>query len=311
MRCPRIGVSACLLGQAVRFDAGHRRDSFLCQELSPWVEFVPVCPEVEMGLGVPRPTLRLIRTDGGVRLVTGASGGDHSERLREFAVRRIAQLRQLGLCGFVLKSQSPTCGLERVRVYSPQGQVVGRDRGRFAAALLESWPELPVEEEGRLRDPVLREHFLERVFALWSWQMFAAGQPGRRELVRFHTEEKLRLLAHDPARAAHLGRVVAQNARGALETYGVLYLQALSRPVSRARHLNVLQHAAGMLRRVLRPAERQEVNEVLEGYRRGWLPLVVPVRLLRALARTYDHAWLRAQRYWSPYPDELGLRNAL
>lgn len=308
---PRVAVSACLLGHEVRYNGGHQRDRFLCDQLAPWVEFVPVCPEVEIGLGTPRETLRLVRTDRGVRLVAPQSGQDHTDQLEEYARTRIEQLRALGICGFVLKRDSPSCGLDRIRVYSQTGAVVARDRGRFAAALLHSWPQLPVEEEGRLRDPVLREHFVERVFALWEWQRFASTRVRPADLVRFHTAEKLRLLAHDPGRAVRLGRLVAQPHPQAIELYGALYAEALARPVTRARHVNVLQHAAGVLRAFLSPAERREVHDALEGYRRGWLPLVVPVRLLRAFARAANLAWLECQRYWAPYPDELGLRNAL
>ncbi len=310
---PRIAVSACLLGQPVRFDGGHRRDRFVTEDLAPWVEFVPVCPEVEVGLGVPRETLRLVQTPAGVRLVAPRSGLDHTDRLAGYARARLTELRAAGVTGFLLKSGSPTCGLDRVRVYGPTGHVVGRARGRFAASLLAGWPDLPVEEEGRLRDPVLREHFLERVFALWTWQQFASQPVRPRDLVRFHMEEKLRLLAHDPARAAWLGRLVAEAARdpSALTRYGAVYAAALARPVTRARHVNVLQHAAGVLRRVLGPALRADLSEAIDAYRRGWVPLAVPVRLIRAWARAFGPAWLGAQRYLVPYPDALGLRNAV
>lgn len=308
---PRVAVSACLLGNPVRHNAGHQRDRFVCDQLAPWVEFVPICPEVEMGLGTPRETLRLVRLEGEVRLVASRSGQDFTDRAREHARTRVEQLRALGICGLILKRDSPSCGLDRVRVYAQNGAVVGRDRGRFAAAVVDAWPDLPVEEDGRLRDPALREHFVERVFALWEWQKFAAEAVRPADLVRFHTAEKLRLLAHDPARAAELGRLVATGHPKAVARYGALYAEALARPATRPRHVNVLQHAAGILRGSLSPAERREVHDALEGYRRGWLPLVAPVRLLRTFARAAGLPWLECQRYWAPYPDQLGLRNSL
>lgn len=308
---PRVAVSACLLGHPVRFNGGHQRDPFLCEQLAPWVNFVPVCPEIEIGLGTPRETLRLVRTEEGVRLVAPRSGQDYTEPLQEHARVRAQQLRALGICGFLLKSGSPSCGLHRVRLYSREGTVVSRGRGIFAAILRQQFPHLPTEEEGRLRDPVLREHFVEQVFAIWQWQNFTSRPVRPGDLVRFHTSEKLRLLAHDPARAAFLGRLVAQPQPQAVQRYGDIYAEALARPVPRSRHFNVLQHAAGILRTFLAPTERREVHDALEGYRQGWLPLVVPVHLLRAFARAANVSWLAGQSYWSPYPEELGLRNAL
>ncbi|MCS7235093.1 MAG: DUF523 and DUF1722 domain-containing protein [Armatimonadota bacterium] len=309
---PRIAVSACLLGQPVRFDGGHRKNRLL-YELQNWVEFVPLCPEVEAGLGVPRSPVRLVRTPLGNRLVSPRSGEDLTERIRAHAQTRVDALRAMGVVGAILQGDSPTCAPFRARVYDPSGRVTSHAPGAFAAFLRAAWPHLPVESEGRLRDPVLREHFLAQVFALHRWQRFVRSGPRPSDLVWFHTREKLMLLAHSPARAAQLGRLVAglDRAEDALEAYGTVFAEALATRATRARHVNVLLHAAGMLRDVLTPTERHELHESIDAYRSGWVPLVVPVRLVRAWVRRAGPSWLRDQTYLAPYPDALGLRNAV
>jgi len=259
----RIGVSSCLLGQNVRYDGGHKQDGFLTGLLAQFVRFIPVCPEVELGLGTPREAIRLVRDGALVRLVGGVTGADHTEPMRRLAEKRVAELARLDLDGYVLKKDSPSCGMERVKVY--RGAVATRDgRGAFAAVLLDRMPLLPVEEEGRLDDLPLRENFVERVFAhrrlreLFSGRRRAGGggrSPARRgrwtvgDLVRFHAQEKLLLLAHQPEAYRELGRLVAAAKRGPREElargYCELYMKALARPATRGRHVSVLQHMAG------------------------------------------------------------------
>ncbi len=308
----RLGVSSCLLGERVRYDGGHKKDDFLTGLLARFVELVPVCPEVELGLGTPREPIRLQRDGDLVRLVAPKSGKDHTEPMRRFAERRVRALARLDLCGYVLKKDSPSCGMERVRVWG--GRMPSRDgRGAFAAVLMAELPLLPVEEEGRLRDPGLRESFVERVFAYRRLKDLFQGRWTLGELVSFHAAEKLLVLAHEPAAYQRLGRLVA-GAKGApraeiTRAYAEVYMSALARPAPRGRHVNVLQHMAGYLKDLASADERQELAEAIEDYRRGLVPLVVPVTLVKHHVRRHGIAYLAGQRYLEPHPKELMLRN--
>lgn len=308
----RLGVSSCLLGERVRYDGGHKKDDFLTGLLARFVELVPVCPEVELGLGTPREPIRLQRDGDLVRLVAPKSGKDHTEPMRRFAERRVRALARLDLCGYVLKKDSPSCGMERVRVWG--GRMPSRDgRGAFAAVLMAELPLLPVEEEGRLRDPGLRESFVERVFAYRRLKDLFQGRWTVGGLVSFHAAEKLLVLAHEPAAYQRLGRLVA-GAKGApraeiARAYAEVFMSALARPATRGRHVNVLQHMAGYLKDLASADERQELAEAIEDYRRGLVPLVVPVTLVKHHVRRHGIAYLAGQRYLEPHPKELMLRN--
>ncbi len=308
----RIGVSTCLLGQPVRFDAGHKRDGFLVDVLGPYVEWVPVCPEVEIGLGTPRPTMRLERADSEVRLVTPSSGADHTLGMRRYAERRVRALAADDLCGYVLKKDSPSCGMERVRVYH-KGMPERGGRGLFAEALLRHFPHLPVEEEGRLNDPHLRESFIERIFAYRRLRTFFKGRWTVGGLVAFHTTHKLQILSHSPSHYETLGRLVA-GAKGTpreavRDAYQDGFMNALAIPATTRRHVNVLQHITGYFRDRLDPAPRAEVAAVIDDYRRGLLPLIVPITLVRHYVRLLDVTYLQDQVYLAPHPKELMLRN--
>jgi uncharacterized protein YbgA (DUF1722 family)/uncharacterized protein YbbK (DUF523 family) len=309
----RLGVSACLLGERVRYDGGHKRDSFLTDVLGQHVEWVPVCPELEIGLGVPRPTLRLVGSAGSPRLVQEATGEDLTDRMHAYSEERVRELARLELDGYVLKRASPSCGLLRVRVYRDSGVPSMDGRGLFAAALVEGLPVLPVEEEGRLTDPGIRENFIERAFAMARWRGFLGVRPRARDLVAFHTAQKLAVLAHSPAHYARLGRLVAAAGRtltrDRLAGYGRLLMEALAVRATRGRHANVLQHLAGHIKRDLAPDERAELVEVIDEYRRGLVPLVVPITLVRHHVRRLGIAYLAGQVYLSPHPRELMLRN--
>ena len=309
----RLGISACLLGAEVRYDGGHKRDAFLAETLGPFVEWVPVCPEVEIGLGVPRDTLRLVGDAAAPRLVVQKTGEDLSARMRRYARGRTEELAALGLHGYVLKRASPSCGLFRVRVHGDRGTTVGAGRGLFAAALAERLPLLPVEEEGRLGDPGLRESFIERVFAAARWQALRRRRPGPRDLVAFHAAHKYAVLAHSPRHYAALGRLVASAGRvltdAALDAYGALLMEALAVRATRPRHVNALQHMAGFFKRQLGPDERAELGEVIEEYRGGLVPLVVPITLIRHHVRRFGVSYLGDQVYLRPHPKELMLRN--
>ena len=309
----RIGISACLLGKELRFDGGHKRSDFLVDVLGPFVEFVPVCPEVEIGLGVPRETLRLVRDGGEVRLIGNKSGADQTVVMRRYADRRTVALANEELSGYVLKKDSPSCGMERVRLYAANG-IPGRDgRGLYADALLRRFPNLPLEEEGRLNDAGLRDNFIERVFAYRRIRTFFAGRWTTGGLVALHTAHKLQLLAHAPRAYAELGRIVATAATIARDElrdrYETEFMSALKKIATVARHVNVLQHIAGYFHDRLDAEARRELAEVIADYRAGLVPLIVPITLVRHHVRSLDIAYLQGQVYLQPHPKELMLRN--
>lgn len=309
----RIGISACLLGEEVRFDGGHKRDSFLIDTLGPHVEFVPVCPEVEMGLGTPRETLRLVRQGSSLRMITTRTSIDHTDAMNRWASTRLDGLDHEDLSGYVLKKDSPSCGMERVKTYS-EGESPRRDgRGLFAAALMERMPLLPVEEEGRLSDPLLRENFIERVFAHRRLQDLFRTRWTVGSLVAFHTAHKMSLLAHSTTAYNELGRMVA-SARGTprarlREKYSSLFMHTLKAPATRARHTNVLQHMAGHLKKLIDDTSRTELAACIDEYRRALVPLVVPFTLIRHHVRLHRVKYLEGQVYLEPHPSELMLRN--
>jgi uncharacterized protein YbgA (DUF1722 family)/uncharacterized protein YbbK (DUF523 family) len=308
----RIGVSTCLLGEHVRFDGGHKRDPFLVETFGRYVEWVPVCPEVEAGLGVPRESMRLRRNEDEVRLVTSKTGIDHTDAMRRYAARRVAGLATHELCGYVLKKNSPSCGMERVKIYGRSGPVAS-GRGLFAEALLQAFPHLPVEEEGRLNDPHLRENFVERVFAYRRLRSLFNSRWTIGRVVAFHTAHKLQLMAHSPRVYAELGRLVAgakRLARPALRaSYEEQFMSALEVMATPKRHVNVLQHILGYFTDQLDGAARHELIELIADYGRGMLPLVVPLTLVRHYVRQFAIAYLQAQTYLDPHPKELMLRN--
>jgi uncharacterized protein YbgA (DUF1722 family)/uncharacterized protein YbbK (DUF523 family) len=309
----RVGISACLLGQEVRFDGGHKRNAFLTDVLGPFVEWVPICPEVEMGLGTPRETLRLERVDGALRIITTRTRVDHTDGMNRWARARLAALAAEDLSGYVLKKDSPSCGLMRVKLYGNGGVPSREGRGVFAAALVARFPSLPVEEEGRLSDPRLRENFIERLFAFRRLKDLFAERWTPDDLVRFHTAQKMALLAHSTTAYRALGRLVAEagriarsELRGRYESQFMATLAILATP---QRHANVLTHMAGHLKRKLDTASRHELATLIDDYRRGLVPLVVPVTLIRHHVRVHGVSWLADQVYLQPHPRELLLRN--
>jgi len=309
----RLGVSACLLGERVRFDSGHKRDVFLVEELGRFVDWVPVCPEVESGMGTPRPSLRLMRSHREISLVENVSGRDHSASMQRYAVRRLDDLADQALCGYVLKKDSPSCGLERVRVYAASGVPTKSGRGVFAAALVERFPTLPVEEEGRLSDPRLRENFIERIFAYDRLRRLFGRRWTLGELVAFHGAHKMMLLAHSPDAYRRLGRLVATGkslTRSVLEErYSTLFMHTLQVLATRKRHVNVLQHMMGHLKSALDADSKAELLSLIARHGAGQVPLVVPLTLLRHHIRRLGVSYLAGQVYLDPHPAELMLRN--
>ncbi|HEY5791627.1 MAG TPA: DUF523 and DUF1722 domain-containing protein [Gammaproteobacteria bacterium] len=311
----RVGISSCLLGSEVRFDTGHKRDNYIVGTLGQWFEFVPVCPEVEAGLGLPRPPVRLVGDPERPRVIGVRHPDlDVTAVLAAHAAQRVETLA--GLSGYILKKDSPSCGMERVKVYPEQGGAgVRSGRGVFARALQQRWPLLPVEEEGRLGDPVLRENFIQRVFVLHRWQQLEAAGVSKAALVGFHAAHKLVLMAHDQAAAKRLGQLVAaldgRRLKAQAAEYVALLMATLARRATRARHVNVLQHLAGYLKRALDAADKAELQEVLEAYRRGEVPLVVPLTLFKHHFRRHPDPYVARQHYLEPHPRELMLRNVL
>ena len=309
----RIGISSCLLGEPVRFDGGHKRDAFLTDTFGSFVEWVPVCPEVECGLGTPRESMRLVRVDKEIRLLTVKTGVDLSDRLDEYAQRRVEELASEELCGYVLKKDSPSCGLERVKIYDAHQVPARSGRGIFATRLLERFPNLPVEEEGRLADPRLRENFVERVFAYWRLRGLFAGNWSVGSLVGFHTAHKLILLAHSPEAYQQLGRLIARARavprKGLERRYTDVFMGALTIIATRRKHTNVLQHMAGYFKGRLDRESKAELVAAIDDYRRELVPLVVPMTLVRHHVRVHNISYLAGQLYLEPHPKELMLRN--
>jgi uncharacterized protein YbgA (DUF1722 family)/uncharacterized protein YbbK (DUF523 family) len=314
----RVGVSSCLLGQQVRFDGQHKRDGFVVDELGPHVEWVPVCPEVEVGMGVPREPVRLVRAREReqVRMVGISSGEDWTARMQRFAAVRVRELEDRELSGFILKSRSPSCGMARVKLYDPSRPARAPESagaGLFAAALMARFPNLPVEEEGRLCDARLRENFIERLFAyarlrsLWRtrWTMGA--------LIAFHTAHKMALLAHATEGYRALGRLLGEGKalpRAELrERYEAGFMKTLARPTTPGRHANVLEHMLGHLTDRIDAGDRQELLEAIQAHRTGRLPLVVPLTLIAHHARRLETRYLLDQTYLHPHGDEVQLRN--
>ncbi len=309
----RLGVSSCLLGDEVRFDGGHKRDRFVTDLLGRFVEWVPVCPEVEVGMDIPRPALRLVGEGDSVRMVEIKSGRDHTRAMERYSARRVRALRGLDLCGYILKKDSPSCGMTRVKVYGETGMPRREGKGLYASTLMEAYPNLPFEDEGRLNDPKLRENFIERVFAYQRLSHLFRGRWTRGQVVAFHTAHKLQLMAHSTVAYRELGRLVAtlkQTPRAVFrKQYESGFMEALSQLASRGRNANVLQHAAGHMKKMLNSASRGELAELIHDYRKGLVPLVVPLTLVGHHVRCQDVDYLKGQVFLEPHPKELMLRN--
>lgn len=309
----RLGVSSCLLGEKVRYDGGHQLDRFLTDTLSRFVEYVPVCPEVEVGLPTPRETLRLVGEPEAQRLVFSKSGEDITERMTDWAKKRVAELEKEELCGFIFKSKSPSSGMERVKLYDRNGVPNKQGVGLFAKAFMEHFPLVPVEEDGRLHDPRLRENFIEIIFVLNRWRDALKGGMTRGKLVNFHTCHKLLLLSHSTEIYRQMGKLVAGTSemkdKELFENYLALLVKGIRLRTTVAKHVNVLQHVLGYFKKQLSADEKQEVLGLIDNYRSRQLPLIVPITLLNHFVRKYDQDYLKQQVYLNPHPLELQLRN--
>jgi uncharacterized protein YbgA (DUF1722 family)/uncharacterized protein YbbK (DUF523 family) len=312
-RKPKIGVSACLLGAKVRFDGGHKRDRFLTDLFGRFVEWVTVCPEVEIGMGVPRETVRLVGTSLQPKMIAEKTGRDWTGDMQKFSAQSITQLARQDLSGYIFKKSSPSCGMERVKIYHKAGPPSRRGRGLFAAAIINRLPLLPVEEEGRLNDLGLRENFIERVFAFRRWQDALAAGPSVRTLIDFHTQHKFFVLAHSEHHYRRLGRITAMTKKSTIaecyDEYGRILMEGLARHATPKTHSNVLDHMMGYFSKQLSAPERQELLGVIRDYRLQLVPLIVPITLIRHYSKKYRVAYLEGQVYLDPSPKELMLRN--
>ncbi len=309
----KLGISTCLLGENVRYDGGHKLDRFLTETLGQYVEYVPVCPEVECGLPVPRESMHLEGDPDSPRLVTIRTKRDLTERMIQWARKRVAGLEKEGLCGFIFKSDSPSSGMERVRVYNEKGMPVKKGVGIFARIFMDHFPLLPIEDEGRLHDPKLRENFIERIFTLKRWREALERKKSRGNVVDFHTRHKLLILSHSPKHYQTMGKLVARAKDLPLKEfyrqYQTLLMESLELKTTPKKNTNVLQHMVGYFREQLSTDEKQELLEVIYHYRQEYVPLIGPITLIQHYVRKYDQPYLKQQVYLNPHPLELQLRN--
>jgi uncharacterized protein YbgA (DUF1722 family)/uncharacterized protein YbbK (DUF523 family) len=308
----RIGVSRCLLGEKVRYDGGHKLDHYITETLTPYFDFVGVCPEVECGLSVPREAMHLTGNPENPSLVTIKNKVDHTDRMLTWANQRITELEDENLSGFIFKSRSPSSGMQGVKIYGDSAMVVNKGAGLFARAFMNHFPLLPVEDEGRLNDATIRENFLERVFVYYRWQQFEKGNRSARDFLRFHTDHKLLILAHSTRHYTELGRLVAgasDHGSGLYTAYITLLMEGLRLNATVKKNTNVLQHIMGYFKKQLTSDEKEELLEVIVNYQTGLIPLIVPVVLLRHYVRKYNQPYLTDQYYLKPHPIELMLRN--
>lgn len=308
-----VGISSCLLGKEVRHDGGHKHSRYCTQVLSRHFRFRAICPEMEAGFGAPRPAIHLREYSGDIRLTEVLKDTDHTSTMQDVIDRVIPGLADLR--GYILMAKSPSCGMERIKIHNPDGQVIRRDgRGMFARALMQAYPLMPVEEEGRLNDDALRENFIERVFAYDDWLQNVAGDKlTPAALLEFHSRHKFQLLAHSEKLYRQLGPLLGDLKSAPLEeiaqSYITIFMEAMGHQISRGSHINAMQHLMGYLKDSMGVEDRTVLMEQLEAYRRGEVPLVVPMTLLRLAQRREPVDYLHTQKYLTPYPDELGLRN--
>jgi uncharacterized protein YbgA (DUF1722 family)/uncharacterized protein YbbK (DUF523 family) len=308
-----LGISTCLLGENVRYDGGHQLDRYLTGTVGNYVKWFPVCPEVECGLPVPREAMRLIGEPDSPRLMTRKTGIDHTEKMKSWIQKKVKNLAEQDLCGFIFKSKSPSSGYSGVKVYSSSGTSSKKGMGIFAASFIDHFPLIPVEDDGRLHDPQIRENFIERVFVFKHWEKMLQENTGVKGLVEFHTAHKLLLMAHSQKHYSLLGKMVAgagnREIKNVYHEYITLFMEALKLQATSKKNTNVLMHLAGYFKKNLTADEKAELLEVIENYHNGLIPLIVPITLLNHFVRKYDEPYLKKQYYLNPHPSELMLRN--
>jgi uncharacterized protein YbgA (DUF1722 family)/uncharacterized protein YbbK (DUF523 family) len=313
----KIGISSCLLGNKVRYDGQHKHDRYITDTLGNWFDFMPICPEVECGLPVPREAMRLVGSRENFRLLTNKTGKDITPQMTGWALKKLKDLEKEDLVAFIFKTKSPSSGLRAVKIYKEDGNVAERNgRGIFAGMFVEHFPEIPVEDEGRLHDAGIRENFIEEIFILQRWREIARDG-GPRGLVDFHSRHKYTLMAHSPEKLRGLGRITAGAGAGSgaddfdktIKSYFSLLLEALKLKKTVSKNTNVLQHIMGYFKEDLSSDEKEELLEIIRRYQGGFVPLIVPVTLLNHFVRKYDKPYLSSQFFLNPHPAELGLLN--
>jgi len=310
----RVGISRCLLGEPVRYDGNHNLDRYLVRTLGTYIDYVPVCPEVECGMGILRETLRLVGNPDSPRMITIQTQKDFTRKMQAWAHKRVRELEMEGLCGFIFKSKSPSSGMERVKIYNEQTGIPSkRGIGLFAKAFMEYFPLIPVEEEGRLNNLFLRENFIERIFVYKRWQKQMYGNSTQAKLIDSHTCHKLLIMSHSTPVYRQLGKLVAEakskELKSAISEYHTLLMKALRLKATVKKNTNVLQHIMGYFKKNLTPDEKEELLEIIEQYHQEQVPLIVPVTLLNHYVRKFDQPYLKYQVYLNPHPVELKLRN--
>ncbi|MBN1348023.1 DUF523 and DUF1722 domain-containing protein [candidate division KSB1 bacterium] len=310
---PTLGISTCLLGKNVRYDGGHKLDRYLTNIVGQFVDWVPVCPEVECGMSTPREALRLVGDPENPRLVTSRTGVDKTEQMLTWAKIRLELLEKENLCGYIFKSKSPSSGMQSIKVYDKNNVPSKKGIGIFARAFMDRFPLMPVEDEGRLNDAKLRENFIERIFVYKRWQNFVQNDGSRKGLVDFHTDHKYLIMSHSPKHLSALGKLVAQvktiEPKELHHQYLSILMTALKLSATTKKNVNVLQHIMGYFKKQLSSDEKQELLEVIGNYHSGLIPLIVPITLLNHFVRKYDEPYLKRQYYLNPHPVELMLRN--
>lgn len=309
----KLGISSCLLGNKVRFDGSHKWDRFITDTIGKYVEYVSVCPEVECGFGTPREPLRLVGDPNDPRLMTIRTGENYTGHIVQWAHKRVVELKKEDLWGFIFKSRSPSCGQERVKVFSEAGIPAKRGMGIFARIFREHFPLLPIEDEEHLHNPQLRENFIERIFIYRRWRDIRAQKESQGNLVNFHTRHKLLILAHSPKYHGIMGKLVAKTKDLPLKEVYLQYqkflMEVLRLKATSRKNAKVLQHIMAYFEKDLTSDEKQGLREAIHSYRQGDLPLLVPITLLNHYVGKYDLSYLKEQYYLNPYPVELQLRN--
>lgn len=309
----KIGISACLLGERVRYDGENKRDRYITDTLGNYFEWVPVCPEVEYGLPVPREPMHLVGDQASPSLVTVRTRIDHTEGMKRWIADKLRELERKDLCGFIFKSKSPSSGIGGVNIYSPAGIPINKGKGLFGGAFMSSFRLVPVIDDERLHNPTLRENFIEQVFVYSRWKIFLKNRPKLRDLIAFHTNLKLLVLSHSRTHYSLLGRLVAQGKKYRSDVLYSEYIGILMEGVrllaTVKKNTDVLMHIAGYFKRLLSSENKRELLEVIEQYHKGNVPLIVPLVLINHYVREFDEPYLKNQFYLNPYPVELMLRN--
>lgn len=312
-----IGISSCLLGQKVRYDGGHKQDKYITETLGSFFDWIPVCPEAELGLGTPRPTIHLQEGEKGQSLlIQEKTGQDLSLAMKEYARKRVQKLQKQVIYGYILKSKSPSCGMERLKVYRGYGiRPLTNGVGHYAQVLKEQWPNLPIEEEGRLCNPVLRENWITRVFAYSGFRTSVHPRPSIGKLMKFHTRWKFSILAHCPTSYRTMGRMLGEakssEAKSIALEYESLLMLALQKKATTAKHCNVLEHMLGFFKKTLDNKEKSTLHASVQDYRKGFVPLIVPITLIRHYAELLNVEYLQGQSYLYPHPKELALLSSI